>query len=315
MNLEEKFTAAESGGQDGAFVRIDDSNPVDLFVGLEGGQRAVMIRCASRPPDAPVLAAISVDARQRADGGWALVLRLQRAELKPLFTRLVDDLDATLRQGHPEPGAAVVARLVRWQRLFTPGTSGVLADHELRGLCAELAFLINEAIPSIGAPAGVAAWVGPFDAPKDFVFDAVEVEVKAAHAQSRHVRVSSLEQLTDMGRPLYLWVLVVELSQPAPGATGTVAQLVAAARDAAAASSAAAEQMDVALAASGYEDRPEYEAISVHFGPSRLFRVAEKFPRLERPHVPSAISACQYDLDLADLGAFRVARWLQGAAP
>ncbi len=105
----------------------------------------------------------------------------------------------------------MVARLSRWQRLLSQGSLGLLEDKQLSGLCAELNFLLSEAIVAVGPRAAVAAWKGPYDAPKDFVFDFAEVEIKAVHQQPRAYCISSLEQMTDNGKPLYLWAQVVDL--------------------------------------------------------------------------------------------------------
>jgi hypothetical protein len=310
MSVEERFLAVEAAGQDGAYVRIDEHHPVDLFLGLEGGARAILVRCPSSPPDAPNLRAIRVDARPRSTGdGWALVLRLVQADLKPQFTRFVEDLVVVLQVPSMPPAPTVIARLVRWQRLFMPGANPVLGDRELRGLCAELDFLVDQAIPKAGVNAAIASWCGPFDAPKDFVFEQDEVEVKATHSQSRTVRISSLEQLSDEGRTLNLWLRPVELVVPKSPGSPTVSDLVASARAAASTNAVAARRLDEALLAAGFEDLPEYADIGVRFGRSRCYRVTDSFPRLQRPTLPAAISSCEYDLVVSALEPYRIDRW------
>ncbi len=91
MNYEEKFAHAESRRENNGLSRIDDTHPMDIFLGLENGERAFVVVCAERPPEAPSLATIGVDFRLRHDGKWALVLRLLRPDLKVLFNRLVED--------------------------------------------------------------------------------------------------------------------------------------------------------------------------------------------------------------------------------
>jgi hypothetical protein len=310
VSVEERFLAVEAAGRDGAYVRIDEHHPVDLFLGLEGGARALLVRCPSPPPDAPNLSAIRVDARPRSTGdGWALVLRLVQADLKPQFTRFLEDLVVVLQVPSIPPAATVIARLLRWQRLFMPGASSVLGDRELRGLCAELAFLVEHAIPNRGVNEAIASWWGPFDAPKDFVSEYDEVEVKAIHSQSRTVRISSLEQLSDEGRTLNLWLRPVDLLVPNSPGSPTVSDLVASARAAAATSAVAAKRLDEALLAAGFEDHPEYANIGVRFGRSRCYCVTDGFPRIQRPAVPTAISSCEYDLVVSDLEPYRVDRW------
>lgn len=309
MNYEQKFALAESSGEEGSFVRIDETHPVGIFLGIESGCRTVMIICLKRPSEPPSMAAIGIDIRPRQNGEWALVLRLIRPDLKALFTHLVEDLDSATRRKPEDPGEVVLSRLSRWQRLLSRGVIGLLEDRELRGLSAELDFLLGEAFCVVGARAALAAWVGPYDAPKDFAFKHAEVEVKAVHKQSREVQVSSLEQLTDSGLPLYLWTRVVELGDAAPGDNRSFTSLIDRVRAAVSNDSVAAESLEECLRMAGYEDRSEYSTRSVTFGATSCFRVSGQFPRIQRPDVVAAVRACRYDLAVADLEQFRVGTW------
>lgn len=309
MSYEELFRRAEASGVDGAFLRVDESHPVGIFLGLESGQRAMMIVCPRCPPEPPSLSAIHVEARPRNDETWALVIRLARLDLMGLFTRLVEDLVASTRQLPSDPGRVVVERLIRWQRLLSRGALTVLDDRTLRGLAAELNFLVSEAIPAVGARAAVAAWVGPFEAPKDFVFEHAEVEVKAVHRQSRKVTISSLEQLSDAGLPLYLWTRVVDLDVGDSDDPASITRLVMQVRGAVAHDAGASEGLELGLRTVGYEDKPEYLTRVVRFGRSTCLGVTSDFPRIQRSAVSGAIIACRYDVATIELDRFQVATW------
>lgn len=310
MSYEEKFAAAEASREPNVFTRIDATHPVELFLGLEGFDRAIMVICPQRPPEPPTLAAIAVDVRLRQDNSWALVLRLLRAEFKTLFERLVADLEAATRQNPENPGEVVIARLSRWQRLLSRGQLGILDDHQLRGLCAEISFLADEAIRVAGPGRGVAAWHGPHDGPRDFVFEDVEVEVKAIRPNSREVSISSLEQLTDAGKPLFLWVRPVDIGRVRDPDPASVAALVQRVRAATAGVPTLAEDLDFRLGLAGYEDRSEYARITVSFGSVRCYRVSQGFPRIERASAPPGIVACQYRLLVASIESFRAGSWV-----
>lgn len=312
MSYEEKFARAEASGQEDVFTRIDDAHPVGIFLGLEGGDRAVMIVCSAKPPDPPPLVAIRAEVRARNDSTWALVLRLTRRDLKGLFTHLVEDLDGATRQATRDAGKAVVERLARWQRLLSRGQSGLLEDREIRGLAAELEFLLTEAIDAVGARAAVSAWKGPYEAPKDFLFDRAEVEVKAIHRQQRRITISSLEQLTDSGLPLYLWSRVVDLDTASDPDT-SLAALVERVRAAVGLDASAADGFELGLRTVGYEDRPEYESRFVRFGATTCCRVSDGFPRIQRQDVAPGILSCSYEVDVDDLAAFQVAHWKEPA--
>ena len=310
MKVEAMFGAAMR--EHGGFMRVSKDHPCDLFIGIESGMRMLMLTCTDRPPDPPRMAALTIERRQR-NPGWALVVRLERVELQGLFSHLADDLiTATATVESSQASAVIVARLVRWQRLLAGGRTGLLDDDRVRGLACELSFLVNEAAVLVGAGTAVNAWRGPLEAPKDFFFASVEVEVKARHSSSKSVRISSLEQLADAGLPIILWTRVVELvGKRAPNVV-SLAELVANARRLVAEHPTAWEVLELLLIAAGYEDRPEYEERLLWLGNSTCYAVGANFPRLQRTDVPMAISDCQYVIDLASIAEMAVPSWLPG---
>lgn len=311
MTYEERFILASQGGQDGAYTRVSESHPADIFVGVESGCRALVYICSNRPPDAPRLSAIESDVRQRHDGRWALVLKLRRQELQTLFSSLAQDIDDAAIHRGGDLGQAVVARLVRWQSLLSTGTSGMLDDNSLRGLCAELAFLIEEAIPRVGPSSAISAWVGPYDAPKDFAFSTSTVEVKATTRAPKSVRISSLEQLTDCEVPLFLWTLPVTLRDATEPSAGSVSALVARVRELLCDAAQPLETLNARLLAAGYEERDEYQLKVIELGEASCFRVATDFPRLQRTTTPHGVTCCQYDIAFHELEKHRVSRWYE----
>ncbi len=309
MKYEEIFIRAERAGQDGSFLRIDEDHPADMFLGIERGHRVLMIRCCGRPPEPPVFAAVRVEIRQSASKSWLLVLRLERPELKTLFNRLIEDLDTACRDRPETACDTTIDRLARWQRLFSRGTSGILSDQEIRGLAAELAFLLDEAMPARGLGPAVSAWVGPRGAPKDFVFADREVEVKSIHRQRHSVLISSLEQLSDAGLPVFLWTRVVELlGAPVPGGA-SLTDLVARARRAVLGNSLPQEQLEESLLFAGYEDNPAYNAKHLRLGDAACYAVRADFPRLQRSESSSHIISCKYEIGLNGLDRYLIGTW------
>lgn len=309
-----RFARAETLGEEGAFTRIDETHPVGIFLGLEDGKRAVMVVCPRRPPSPPLLAAIEVTIRLRNDEQWAIVLRLLRPELKNLFTRLVEDLDAATRTPLGDPGSIVIERLSRWKRLLSPGTLDVLEDKAVRGLAAELSFLLHEGFRAIGARSTVLGWVGPYERPKDFILDHAEIEVKAVGRQFGKVTISSLEQLSLAGLPLFLWCQAVDIVSTPSGDAISLASLIDRIRGEMVDDSIAAQVFEEALRASGYEDRKEYQERLLRFGATRCYRVCTDFPRLERAQLAPAIVTCRYTIDLQGIEPFRAVTWTEDAS-
>lgn len=310
MNIEEIFTRAAL--EDGGFVRVSETHPANLFVGVENGARALMLLCLAQPPKPPHLAALAIERRQRTHG-WALVVRLERPELRALFSHLADDLiEAVLVASEGDAADVIVAQLVRWQKLLSRAPSELLDNDALRGLAAELDFFVRQAATRVGAAEAVDAWRGPLAAPKDFVFIDVDVEVKARHRTSKRLRISSLDQLSDTGRPIFLWTRAVDLyPQRGPEMTN-LSELVEAARKLVAGHPTAWEILELKLHAAGYADSPEYAERWLLFGDVECYGVGPAFPKLERVTTPAAIVECEYMLDIASLAAFVVPSWTTG---
>jgi hypothetical protein len=188
----------------------------------------------------------------------------------------------------------------------------LLEEHELRGHAGELTFLSREAVPAFGPLVAVTGWKGPFGSPKDFVFAEIEIEVKAVRRLERAVTVSSLEQLSDGGRPIFLWVCEIEPATELDEHAVSFPSLIAAARSLFAAVPAAAEQFETALTEAGYVDRPEYAKVFVRVEKASAFRVAGEFPRLTRDGVSAGIVGCRYELMTKALEPYRVGSWRGG---
>lgn len=310
MNVDKIFQDAEASDAPDCMSRIDETHPASFFVGIDQGRRAVMIQCAGPIADLPRMTALTVESRQRANKDWVLFIRLERADLKAQFTRLVEDLGAVTRRQGGDPGQVAAARLACWLRLLSRGPDAGLEDHELKGLAAEIMFLLEEAIPAFGPGVAIAGWCGPFDQPKDFVFPEVEVEVKALRRGAKTIGISSAEQLTDEGRPLFLWCQILDL-QPAGSGAHSLASLVQQLREAVHVDPVAAETLETALLWLGYEDRADYTLREVVAGRPTCFRVSGDFPRLQRPTIPQDILRCHYEIRMAAVDRHIVASWRQ----
>ena len=286
LSLEAKFKQATSS--QGGYLRVSATHPVDLFVGIENGRRSVFLLCNEQPPEPPQLEAIEVLRRQRDDGKWAMLIQLKREELGGMFSYLATDLvTATMTATSADAAAGIlVERLRWWQRLLSRGRSTVLAESALRGLIAELLFLADHVIPEEGAEAAVAAWVGPFEAPRDFRFQKGDVEVKSVWRDSASVRITSVEQLEDGGVPIKLGIVVLEPSQSGTADSFSCAGLIARLRRLCEPSETAVSALNERLWAVGYTDIPEYQDIYFASRPFTFFDCREDFPRIRRIAVP-----------------------------
>src|ERR1051325_7488541 len=103
------------------FQRVDESHPVDFYLGKESsGEWVLLLITDERPKVSREYRAIHVISRERSDGRWALLFRLIRPELEKLFSLLCEDLVESSRniQDPALSATFVLARFARWQRLL-----------------------------------------------------------------------------------------------------------------------------------------------------------------------------------------------------
>ena len=163
-----------------AFRRVDDTHPLDLYATvLNTNEPGITLISKEKPPLPPDYAAVSVSRSQRSDSRWYLTIALKKYEFLSHFAVLCEDLVESSRQASERSAPAfLLSRLARWKRLMDEPRSDLLSDAELRGLVGELLFLKDTAIPRWGGSLSLTGWEGPFDAPHDFVFPELNVEVK-----------------------------------------------------------------------------------------------------------------------------------------
>lgn len=311
-HLEQKFRKAEVDER-GGFLRVSATHPVDLFVGTEEARRTLLLICDRQPPDAPPLEVISVHRRKRDDGKWALLVRLERRDMAALFSYLVEDLVLAAEREtdcHRASGL-LIERLMHWQRLLSRGRTGVLGNAELRGLVGELLFLRDCAIPTVGPQVGVSAWIGPFDAPRDFRFAELDVEVKTLARDARSIRISSAEQLDPGGAPIILAAIVLENSTEESGQATSVSAIVSKVRDCCEPDSEALSGLSQRLSAAGYSDLPEYETIFFVSRPPVFYGCSETFPRITLATLPDGVVECSYGISIASIAPFIISDWRQ----
>lgn len=196
---------------------------------------------------------------------------------------------------------AVLARLAKWQKLLSHGALRLLADHEIRGLHAELLLLRDHAIPRYGAQA-VEFWRGPTGFTQDFAVDNIVIEVKAHLAGSApEVPISSIDQLWVQAGLLYLWV---EHLAPSPDNGESLPGIVRAIRAGLACNAAMLEMFENRLQDVGYLPLTAYEGIRHLSVDTQVFAVVPGFPRLDPAQVPVGVVDVKYSVRLPQLAAF-----------
>lgn len=282
------------------FRRVDENHPLDLYAGInQEGHRVLLLVTNREPPSVPVPGAVEVIVTQREDGAWAVIVQLARPELAELFGRLCQDLVETTRSSIREHGGeALVQRLHRWRKLLEPGRQTTLSERELRGLLGELWLLDTVVLPRLGLAAGVQAWLGPLDAPQDFLIGGSLLEVKTVQPGARTIPISSLEQLDSGTTPLFLGVVALAPVDAKTTGAFTTASLVTRIRASLEEEESARTEFELRLADAGYMDVAEYVHHEYRVIEVRYFRVGDGFPCLTRNIVPRGVWHATYEISV-----------------
>lgn len=191
---------------------------------------------------------------------------------------------------------AFIRRVVAWQQFMSRGAVPLGAEAEL-GLAGELTFIACLLQAGVPVETVLEGWVGPEDAPQDFVLGHGAIEVKATLSTAGFpVKIGSLEQLDDATvSPLFL--AAVRFFRGVEGSTlpeiihDIECQLVDA--------PTVVAFMRERLLAAGYVES-HAPAYTRAFEPKevRVYRITGGFPRLTTGSVPDGVSRAIYEIDL-----------------
>jgi hypothetical protein len=270
-----------------------DAHGACLFIVELQGDQSTQYR-----KNAVAVNGIDVDLRAGDQGQQRLVLTLERQVDRDLFEGLCRTLASSLEHATDSASALAVslAHIRRW-KTFLSGRSQHLSIEEVRGLFAEIAFLMELIDRQMSSSAAVEAWLGPERSHQDFIFGNTAVEIKSlSGAERSSVRISSEDQLESLNDALFL--RVYRLSSLADAAEARSLNGIIAAVQERLEEADAVEAFDRKLVAHGYAPLPDYDEPRFVVSEVRSYRVGDGFPRLMRSQLPTGIANVAYDIRL-----------------
>ena len=196
----------------------------------------------------------------------------------------------------------------RWRisgdgRPSCPAVASILSAEEVRGLFAELTFLLELIDRLASTTAAVEAWLGPEKSHQDFIFGNTAVEIKSLSGTERStVRISSEDQLESLNDALFLRIYRLS-SLPDAARAQSLNEIVAAVQTRLA-EAEAIEAFDRKLVAHGYAPLPDYDGPRFVVSDAHSYRVGDGFPRLIRSQLPTGIAKVAYDIRLETIAPF-----------
>jgi hypothetical protein len=249
---------------------------------------------------------IEVDLRGGNHDEERLVLTLEKQIDRDLFEGLCRTLVTALEHATDSASslAVALAHIRRW-KTFLSGRGGPrLSPEEVRGLFAELTFLLELIENGTSAANAVEVWLGPERSHQDFIFANTAVEIKALSGTERNaVRISSEDQLEALNDSLFL--RLYRLSNLPNANTARSLNKIVSAVENALDEAEAIVAFDRKLAAQGYAPLPDYDEPTFVVSEVRTYLVEPAFPRLIRSQLPAGIVKAAYDLELEAIAPFQ----------
>jgi hypothetical protein len=247
---------------------------------------------------------ICVDLRGEEPGQQRLILTLEKQADRDLFHGLCRTLALALTHASDSASALTIAlaHIRRWKTFFS-GRGQQLSPDEVRGLFAELTFLLEFLDRAPSPSAAIEAWLGPERSHQDFIFGNTSVEIKSLSGSERNsVRISSEDQLESLNDALFLRIYRLSNLEEASG-TASLNELVMSVQ-ARLSDADAIDVFDQKLVKGGYAPIPEYDEPRFIVSGVRTFHVEEGFPRLVRSTLQSGIAKVAYDIQLEAISSF-----------
>ena len=246
---------------------------------------------------------IGVDLRSGPSNRQRLILALDRHVDRDLFGGFCRSLASALELATDSASALSVAltHIRRW-KAFLSGGPQRLSPEEVRGLFAELAFLLEMLDRNFTSEAAVEAWLGSEMSQHDYELPDSAIEIKSLSGAERNaVRISSEDQLESMKSRLFLRIYRLAALRDRSTAR-TLNEIVREVGDRLEADSLAV--FDRKLVARGYAPMPDYDEHSFAVSEVRTYEVAQAFPRLIRSRLDVGIRAVNYEIELEHVASY-----------
>lgn len=274
------------------------------------GFASVHVPAAVQFPQGQGFLVTRVDLGADTDGRLWLALSRRTEGSLEMFTLMALDIILTLNASSATPEEhsfqLFLARIRAWQEFMRRGMDTTLSPEAEVGLFGELVFLRSIVEAGVAPVVVVESWLGPINGVQDFALGGGAVEVKTTIAATGFAAtIGSLEQMDDSARqPLFL--AAVRICLDASGMS--LPEIIGATRVLFGDDVATRHSFNIKLLHAGYLDaacdhyRRRFALVC-----TRIFRVADGFPRLIRAGVPRHVLQARYELDIDGVDASTVA--------
>lgn len=291
-----------------SYKRIDDSHPLDLYVGVDDLSRwTLLMICDARPSQLSSSRMLLAKIGQRQDGRWSVSLSLMNDKYKDMFILFCGDIIESSRPiiNREKSTKFVLKRYREWKAMLANSRSGLLSAEEIQGLLGEMYILDKELMERYGADKSAMSWTGPRAAHQDFILDDTWYEIKTISSSKEEVKISSIEQLDCENEGYLVVVFVDKTSRTSVNAINLnliYMKLLSRISD----DDIKADFSNMLLKY-GYYPRPEYEDVDYTFEVKGInhYLVTGSFPCFRRRSIPVDITKVDYFISLPAIRDYR----------
>ena len=299
-------------GRDAIPVSEDPSTPHRFMWALQNKRYYTLLYLVNQTEmadlgmDLPSLR--SIDIYLTPSSPCYLAISLLDSSFADIFLDLCKDLIASTRkEATREDGLAnLINRCWRWQFLLNRRGSPLLSLQQQQGLFAELSFLSDHLIPSLGPSRSVEMWHGPYGSYHDYISPSLDIEVKSYRSFGMpNIRISSEHQLErPLDKPLYLVCYALSHDQTTGCSLSSKAEQIS--NLIAGSAPSICGLFYSLLDEAGFSWTHDYENSKWTIQSLACYEVRHNFPSITRSCLDPAVVNVEYDLNpllLADFAA------------
>lgn len=270
------------------------------------GMRISLNQLIRLPENAPKIKGIEIIVRNSNSGTAELYLILSNNSEWQIFLSLCKDLfnNSENHKDDEQLMIFVVGRLLKWQKFLSQNHSKAMTEQQQMGLVTELICLKDFIIPNFSIYESVLSWVGSEFDKKDFSLKSYFIEVKSfISSKGSMVRISSLDQLNNSIKPLYLLAFGISRTENGFSVPVIVDSLKAIIGN----DLINLEVFENKLAQYGYiENFTEPPFYYYTTDSIKSYAVSDDFPKILSGQIKPQITAAEYSIDLSRCSEFEM---------
>ena len=294
-------------------LRVDADHPLDFLLGKDTNENYLFLyeyNYDSPLSEKNIPELEGIDIISKNDNHTSrLIFSLQNKNHWEIFHDLCINLmyatnDITIVDNAPN---IILNRLKLWHKFLKRKKSDILNEEQIKGLIGELLFLKDKIIPKYGAENGIKYWIGPEDAPQDFVvkMNAIEVKCQIGSTNPR-VKISSENQLYSQLPNLYLYVVTLTNSPLSEKSINLLKLINEVEQLFENPLSEGLKRFEDLLFQVGYENNEKYDDFNYMFVEEQLFKITDDFPKITPDNYIAGVNRVTYNVNLLDCKDFKI---------